>query len=130
MDESLDESYDDDDHPDAYHETVEKLVVKALKKPSTECVDEESEVRDLIREMDEISRDLVSLINEFSPRTQLTKAFQAFNNEGGLAGTGCSGAKSMKNHSMTTTCPFNRDQEGAVISLQKKSSAYKLSAGK
>lgn len=129
MDESLDETYDDDDHPDSYHETVEKMVVKALRKPSVECVDQEREVKDLIKEMDEISGDMVSLINNFSPRAQLTKVFQAFNNDGLQSKIGCSGAVSMKNHKMSLTCPSHRDHEGEVITIKKSHEAYKLRAG-
>jgi len=128
MDEQLDEVYDDD-HPDSYHETVEKMVVKALRKPSVECVDQEREVKELIKEMDEISRDMVSLINNFSPRAQLTRVFQAFNNDGHQSKIGCSGAVSMNNHKMSITCPSNRDHEGEVIAIKKSQEAYKLRAG-
>lgn len=110
----LDEEYDDDEHPRDYHATVKMLVEEALQELSKDCIDKERERKTLLTTLDEISDDLVDMINRFSKKAQLTRVYYAFKKSGEYSLIGCSGATKMDDHREGVACPHDRDHADAL----------------
>ncbi|BCE02031.1 AHH domain-containing protein [Marinicellulosiphila megalodicopiae] len=100
----------DNEHPEQYHVTVEKLVLEVVDK-LTSCVDLESEKKRVVKNLDAVSKVLAKMIHEFSKKAQLTQVYQSFKYEGLLKDIGCSGANYMGDHDEKKSCIHGRNHK-------------------
>ena len=122
----------DDQHPRGYHETVFDLVQNVVEMIEDDCIDDVGERDKVLREMNNISNILVTLINNFSPQAQLTRIYKYLNNQGGSRFIGCAGSTNVPGHDGLTKCPYERihDTDNEYLMKYNKQNPYKLEAGK
>ena len=72
-----DDDDDDDEHPDKYHKIVQKQI-RGLRKDLKEACESKAEQRDVIRKLNEVSKDILHAIQNKPREARLTKIYDQF----------------------------------------------------
>ena len=102
------DSYDDDDHPDSYHDLIKMRLLDLRMFLDRECEGKSATGTVVQDKLDQLSKDIALLIYGHPSRARLTNVADSF-----LLGhsVGCGGADSIPKHAKSTKCPVSRNHQ-------------------